>query len=77
MGAESHPEGWVKHSDTSGCVCWWCRHGEEHHDVGRRQRALINTMWIVLLRCQLELPHNPSLVGDIERELRKGDEWQR
>ena len=69
-----HPGDWGQ-TDTGEYVCWFCRHGDEHHGVGRRQLALINEIAIVLLRCQLELPHNPSLVGDIARELRKVDEW--
>ncbi len=68
----SHSDDWVEHSDTSGCVCRWCKHGEEHHGVGRRQDARIEDLEMVLHRCRHELLHNPSIIRDIDARLNEG-----
>ncbi len=75
--AVRHPEDWTSHARGLihwllrrwGCVCRWCKHGEEHHGVGRRQDARIEDLEMVLHRCRHELLHNPSIIRDIDARL--------
>ncbi len=59
-----HPEDWASLDPP---VCIWCRGGEEHHGVGRRQRAFIERQNIILMRLSIEVAAyiSPSLMAEV------------
>ena len=65
----SYPKDWVEHSDTSGCICKLCGHGDEHHGVVRAVEATIEDLAMILYRGRHEVLDNPSLIRDIDLRL--------
>jgi len=76
-----HPDDWVEHSDTSDCVCRWCKHGEEHHGIGREQGALLERAMILFYRVRAEANTPLSLAREVDTWLDAMDVaedlWQR
>ncbi len=71
--ATQFPRDWDSHQDWPfGCVCKWCRHGDEHHAVGRRQDARIERLEMLLHRVRHEVGANESFIREIDAMLDEG-----
>lgn len=72
--ATRFPEDWDSHQDWPfGCVCKWCRPGDEHHGVSRAYEARIERLEMLLYRVRHQVLTNPSLMREIDAMLDDGE----
>ncbi len=77
-----HKDDWASHARDLfhrlfwrwGCVCRWCKQGEEHHGVGREQGALLERAMVLFYRVRSDAVFSPSLAREIEAWLNAMDE---